>query len=173
MRRLPAASKPSVRNWPTARRRSGCAPAATTRPMETSIRCVCARKSNTSCSARRSSRWYSRLIGADEEGTLGHLRALCREFANPKIKEQRGCVVKTAGDGLLVKSASVIGAVGLSRRRHGREESVIKLTLGAGRKPYDAYGLNREFRNGRQLQSYPLDAYPGSTRFSSRGPPLS
>ena len=76
-------------------------------------------KSNTSCSARRSSRGYSRLIGADEEGTLGHLRALCREFANPKIKEQRGCFVKTAGDGLLLKSASVIDAVGLSRRRHG------------------------------------------------------
>ena len=56
MRAPPTASSPGGRNWPTARRKSAPAPAATTRPTATSIRCGCARRSRTSCSARRSSR---------------------------------------------------------------------------------------------------------------------
>ena len=45
---------------------------------------------------------YSRLIGADEGGTLERLRALRRELFDPKIAEHRGRIVKTTGDGLLV-----------------------------------------------------------------------
>jgi hypothetical protein len=37
---------------------------------------------------------YSRLMGADEEGTLARLKALRRELADPKIKEHRGRIVK-------------------------------------------------------------------------------
>jgi adenylate cyclase len=44
---------------------------------------------------------YSRLMGADEEGTLAALKKLRRELADPKIKEHRGRIVKTTGDGLL------------------------------------------------------------------------
>src|SRR6266852_3234529 len=47
---------------------------------------------------------YSRLIGADEEGTLAQLRALRRELIDPKIAEHRGRIVKTTGDGLLASS---------------------------------------------------------------------
>jgi adenylate cyclase len=54
---------------------------------------------------------YSRLMGADEEGTLAALKALRRELADPKIKEHRGRIVKTTGDGLLVEFASVVNAV--------------------------------------------------------------
>src|SRR5881396_1022010 len=54
---------------------------------------------------------YSRLMGADEEGTLGELKVLRREVADPKIKEHRGRIVKTTGDGLLVEFASVVDAV--------------------------------------------------------------
>ena len=54
---------------------------------------------------------YSRLMGADEEGTLAALRELRRELADPKIKEHRGRIVKTTGDGLLVEFASVVDAV--------------------------------------------------------------
>jgi len=46
---------------------------------------------------------YSRLMGADEEGTLAALKELRRELADPKIKEHRGRIVKTTGDGLLVE----------------------------------------------------------------------
>ncbi len=48
---------------------------------------------------------------ADEEGTLAALRAIRRELGDPKIKEHRGRIVKTTGDGLLVEFASVVDAV--------------------------------------------------------------
>ena len=51
---------------------------------------------------------YSRLIEADEEGTLSRLKALRAEVIDPKIAEHRGRVVKTTGDGLLVEFASVV-----------------------------------------------------------------
>jgi adenylate cyclase len=54
---------------------------------------------------------YSRLMGADEEGTLARLKALRRELADPKIKEHRGRIVKTTGDGLLIEFVSVVDAV--------------------------------------------------------------
>src|SRR6516164_7641359 len=54
---------------------------------------------------------YSRLIEADEEGTLGRLRALRAGVIDPKIAEHRGRLVKTTGDGLLVEFVSVVDAV--------------------------------------------------------------
>jgi TolB-like protein len=54
---------------------------------------------------------YSRLMEADEEGTLAALRAIRRELGDPKIAEHRGRIVKTTGDGLLVEFASVVDAV--------------------------------------------------------------
>jgi adenylate cyclase len=46
---------------------------------------------------------YSRLMGADEEGTLERLKALRRELLDPKITEHHGRIVKTTGDGVLVE----------------------------------------------------------------------
>jgi adenylate cyclase len=54
---------------------------------------------------------YSRLMGADEEGTLERLKALRRGLLDPTIAEHRGRIVKTTGDGLLVEFASVVDAV--------------------------------------------------------------
>src|SRR5436309_2187114 len=54
---------------------------------------------------------YSRLMGTDEEGTLAALKMLRREVADPKIKEHRGRIVNTTGDGLLSEFASVVDAV--------------------------------------------------------------
>jgi adenylate cyclase len=54
---------------------------------------------------------YSRLMGADEEGTLAALKAIRRELGDPKIAEHCGRTVKTTGDGLLVEFHSVIDAV--------------------------------------------------------------
>jgi adenylate cyclase len=53
---------------------------------------------------------YSRLIGADEEGTLNRLRSIRAEVIDPKITEHRGRIVKTTGDGLLVEFSSVVDA---------------------------------------------------------------
>jgi adenylate cyclase len=54
---------------------------------------------------------YSRLMGADEEGTHERLKALRRELVDPKIAEHHGRLVKTTGDGVLVEFASVVDAV--------------------------------------------------------------
>src|SRR5262245_31804028 len=54
---------------------------------------------------------YSRLMGADEEGTLDRLKAHRRELIDPKVKEHRGRIVKTTGDGMLAEFPSVVDAV--------------------------------------------------------------
>jgi adenylate cyclase len=54
---------------------------------------------------------YSRLMGADEEGTHERLRAHLRDLVDPKIKEHRGRIVKNTGDGLLAEFPSVVDAV--------------------------------------------------------------
>ena len=54
---------------------------------------------------------YSRLMGADEEGTLERLKALRRDLLDPKIAEHHGRIVKTTGDGMLVEFASAVDAV--------------------------------------------------------------
>ena len=54
---------------------------------------------------------YSRLIGADEEGTIERLKALRTELIDLKIAEHRGRVVKRTGDGLLAEFASVVDAL--------------------------------------------------------------
>ena len=54
---------------------------------------------------------FSRLAGADEEGTLALLRTLRGEVVDPAIAAHRGRVVKGAGDGALVEFRSVVDAV--------------------------------------------------------------
>src|SRR5438477_7929468 len=54
---------------------------------------------------------YSRLMGADEEGTLAALKAHRRALVDPKIREHRGKIIKTTGDGALVEFASAVDAV--------------------------------------------------------------
>jgi len=54
---------------------------------------------------------YSRLMGADEDGTLERLKALHRELLDPKVDEHHGRIAKTTGDGLLVEFSSVVDAL--------------------------------------------------------------
>src|SRR5260370_19746673 len=54
---------------------------------------------------------YSRLIEADEEGTLGRLKALRAEIIDPHITSHHGRIFKTTGDGLLVEFGSVVDAL--------------------------------------------------------------
>jgi adenylate cyclase len=92
---------------------------------------------------------YSRLMGADEEGTHERPRAHFRELVDPKIAEHRGRIVKTTGDGLLAEFASVVDAVrcavevqcGMAERNEGtppekRIEFRIGINLGANRRSY-------------------------------------
>src|SRR5215467_956780 len=54
---------------------------------------------------------YSRLMGADEEGTLNRIKAMRAEVIDPAIAAHRGRLVKTTGDGFLVEFASVVNAL--------------------------------------------------------------
>jgi adenylate cyclase len=71
---------------------------------------------------------YSRLIGADEGGTLERLETLRRDLLDPKFAEYRGRLVKTTGDGLLVEFGSVVDAlrcaVEVQREMTGRNAGV-------------------------------------------------
>src|SRR5580704_6567108 len=53
---------------------------------------------------------YSRLMGADEEGTLARLNVHRREFLDPTIAEHRGRIVKRTGDGVLIEFVSAVDA---------------------------------------------------------------
>jgi adenylate cyclase len=71
---------------------------------------------------------YSRLMGADEEGTHERLKAHFGQLVEPMIKEHRGRIVKNTGDGLLAEFASVVDAVRcaveIQRGMIGREPEV-------------------------------------------------
>ncbi|QKC85466.1 alpha/beta fold hydrolase [Mesorhizobium sp. NZP2077] len=54
---------------------------------------------------------YSRLMAADEEGTLADMKSHRRALIDPKIRQHRGRIVKTTGDGMLLEFASVVDAV--------------------------------------------------------------
>src|SRR5215471_14018009 len=54
---------------------------------------------------------YSRLIGADEPGTLQAFKTIQTELINPKIAAHHGRLVKTTGDGFLVEFSSVVDAL--------------------------------------------------------------
>src|SRR3984957_18658476 len=53
----------------------------------------------------------SRLVGADEEGTLARLRALRSDLIDPTIAARHGRVVKRTGDGIIIEFRSVVDAV--------------------------------------------------------------
>jgi len=82
---------------------------------------------------------YSRLMGADEEGTHERLKAHRRELVDPKIGEHSGRIVKTTGDGILAEFASVVDAVRcaaevlramIDREAGLLEERVIRFRIG-------------------------------------------
>jgi TolB-like protein/class 3 adenylate cyclase len=81
---------------------------------------------------------YSRLMGADEEGTLDRLKALRTDLIDPKITKHHGRIVKTTGDGLLVEFASVVDALrcatewqrGMADHDAGRSDDRIEWRIG-------------------------------------------
>ena len=54
---------------------------------------------------------YSRLMEADEAGTLGDLKIIRKEILEPLLTENRGRIVKLMGDGVIVEFSSVVAAV--------------------------------------------------------------
>src|ERR1700724_2701607 len=95
---------------------------------------------------------YSRLVGEDEEGTLEKLKVLRRTVADPKIKEHRGRVVRTMGDGLLVEFASVVDAVRCAVEIQ-REMALRNADLPADRRIEFRIGINLGdiIKDGREI----------------------
>jgi class 3 adenylate cyclase/pimeloyl-ACP methyl ester carboxylesterase len=82
---------------------------------------------------------YSRLMEADEDGVISRQKAHRRELIDPEIERNRGHIVKTTGDGMLVEFASAYDAVrsaieiqtGMTRRERGRsDEERIQYRVG-------------------------------------------
>lgn len=55
---------------------------------------------------------YSRLMEADESGTLTRLRTLRQDLIDPCLQRHKGRLIKSTGDGLLVEFGSVVDALG-------------------------------------------------------------
>ena len=97
---------------------------------------------------------YSRLMGADEEGTHERLQTHLRELVDPKIAEHRGRIVKNTGDGFLAEFPSVVDAVRcavevqrgmVEREPEVREDERIRFRIGVNLgdvivEPHDIFG---------------------------------
>ncbi len=75
---------------------------------------------------------YSRLMGADEAGALGALRAMFADVFNPAVDAHRGRVVKLLGDGALVEFGSAVDAVDCALAIQGVLATARGLTLRIG-----------------------------------------
>ena len=80
---------------------------------------------------------YSRLMGADEVGTLAAMKSHRREVIDPAIAQYRGRIVKTTGDGMLIEFASAVDAVtcamdvqGQMAERNGNANLKITFRIG-------------------------------------------
>lgn len=91
---------------------------------------------------------YSRLIRADEEGTLASFRFLRSEIIDPMIADNHGRVFKLMGDGVLAEFASVVDAV---RAAAGLQQAVAERNGGL---PQDK---RIEFRVGINLGDVVID----------------
>jgi adenylate cyclase len=82
---------------------------------------------------------YSRLMRADEAGTLAAMKALWSEVVQPSVRAHRGRVFKLMGDGMLAEFASVVDAANAAQaiqtaaneRASGQgEDKSIRLRIG-------------------------------------------
>jgi class 3 adenylate cyclase/pimeloyl-ACP methyl ester carboxylesterase len=91
---------------------------------------------------------YSRLMGADEEGTLARLKAVRKALVDPAIASHRGRIVKTTGDGMLVEFASAVDAV----------DCAVKVQRGMATQNTDVpHELRIEFRIGIHVGDIIID----------------
>jgi TolB-like protein/Flp pilus assembly protein TadD len=78
---------------------------------------------------------YSRMVAADEEGTLRRVSAAVREVIRPAVEDHAGEVVKTTGDGVLAAFPSVVAAlqsaltIQEALTRHGQPALAVRIGL--------------------------------------------
>src|SRR5215469_16666172 len=116
---VPAVAQPAAEVQPAPSPPDGAPLIGVPRPVQRSVHDRLSRsRLGTAASVRRLAAilaldvaGYSRLMGIDEEGTHERLKAHHRQLVEPKIREHRGRIVKTTGDGMLVEFHSVVDAV--------------------------------------------------------------
>jgi adenylate cyclase len=92
---------------------------------------------------------HSRLMGADEEGTVARLMAHGKELMEPEMAEHRGDIVKTTGDGMLVEFPSVVDAC----------ECTVKVQRGIMARNAETFDEKRiEFRAGMNVRDIIIDS---------------
>ena len=114
---------------------------------------------------------YSRLMGADEEGTHERLKAHRRELVDPKIGEHPGRIVKTTGDGMLVEFAERRRRGALRRRGAARDDrSRSRDARGAAHQVSHRHQSRRRHRRGRRhlRRRRQCRGAPGSARRARR-----
>jgi len=125
---------------------------------------------------------YSRLMGANESGTLAALDQLRSDLVNPKISEHQGRIVKLTGDGMLVEFPSVVNAVacaaemqrGICKRNAGvPKDHRIEFRIGVNVgdvivQGEDIFGKHRHPRRNNNLRTSPRSLRQ-STRPRFRG----
>jgi len=121
---------------------------------------------------------YSRLIGADETGTLGRLRTIRTELIDPAIAAHNGRLVKTTGDGFLVEYGSVVDALrsaieiqaGIAERNAPIPQDQ-RIELGIGLNVGDGRGVAKRKRDGCWASWLRAAVRPeGSTPWGQPGP---
>nr|WP_043751357.1 adenylate/guanylate cyclase domain-containing protein [Methylobacterium nodulans] len=110
---------------------------------------------------------YSRLMGADEAGTLRRLKALRREVIDPSIAAARGRIVKAMGDGLLAAFPSPLRAVACAVRIQR-----AMLIREAGRAPDQQFRLRVGINLGDVVEEPDGDVYGDGVNVAARLEPL-
>ena len=91
---------------------------------------------------------YSRLVRADEDGTLSRIKTLRSEVVDPTVAEHRGRIVKLMGDGILLEFASAVAAV----------RTAVDVQEAMAKRNRDLSAENRiEFRVGINLGDVVID----------------
>src|SRR4051812_23325378 len=85
---------------------------------------------------------FSRMMGADEEGTLVRLKRVRAELIDPSIGEYRGRIFKTTGDGLLAEFPSVVDAVQCAARVQAGMQERAAAEAAADRRIVFRVGIN-------------------------------
>ena len=115
---------------------------------------------------------YSRLMEADERGTIARQKAHRAELIDPEIGEHHGRIVKTTGDGMLVEFASVVDAVecavAIQRAMLEREAAVpndrrIRYRVA----PKGSPSTSRARASTRTTSSVPSASTPGASKRSA------
>ena len=107
---------------------------------------------------------YSRLMEADEAGTLAALKERRKNVLEPVVKAHGGRIVKVMGDGALVEFTSAVnavqGAIDMQKKMSDANEGVLEARgLRVGIAQHAEVRRNADFRPGGPKGGKPFEKY--------------